>query len=169
MRFRTRKAGILEVRRDGEGYGVALPAIETQPGDFPEAVAALGSEPLEVWRSSDRYALLIFEDEEQVRSLKPDFRALAAIGDEQFICTARGADTDIISRVFVPGAGVDEDSVTGSAHAVLTPFWTERLGRESLTAFQASSRGGYLTCRLDGDRVWLEGGCVTVVEGRFFL
>ena len=169
VRFRTRKAGILEVRRDGEGYGVALPAIETQPGDFPEAVAALGSEPLEVWRSSDRYALLIFEDEEQVRSLKPDFRALAAIGDEQFICTARGADTDIISRVFVPGAGVDEDSVTGSAHAVLTPFWTERLGRESLTAFQASSRGGYLTCRLDGDRVWLEGGCVTVVEGRFFL
>ena len=85
VRFRTRKAGILEVRRDGEGYGVALPAIETQPGDFPEAVAALGSEPLEVWRSSDRYALLIFEDEEQVRSLKPDFRALAAIGDEQFI------------------------------------------------------------------------------------
>jgi len=64
---------------------------------------------------------------------------------------------------------VPEDSVTGSAHAVLAPFWAERLGRETLTAHQASQRGGDLTCRLEGDRVWLGGPCVTVVEGTFHL
>jgi predicted PhzF superfamily epimerase YddE/YHI9 len=69
----------------------------------------------------------------------------------------------------VPAAGVDEDSVTGSAHAVLTPFWAERLGRDHFTAFQASVRGGRLSCRLEGDRAWLGGACVTVVEGAFFL
>ena len=69
----------------------------------------------------------------------------------------------------MPGGGVDEDSFTGSAHAALTPFWAARLGREELTAHQASERGGDATCRLDGDRVWLTGGCVTVVEGTFYL
>ena len=70
---------------------------------------------------------------------------------------------------FVPGGGVDEDSVTGSAHAALTPFWAAKLGRESFTAHQASARGGDLTCRLDGERAWLGGPCVTVVEGSFYL
>jgi len=101
--------------------------------------------------------------------LQPDFRALAELGIDSFIATAPGRTTDIVSRVFVPGSGVDEDPVTGSAHCVLTPFWAERLGRSNLTAYQASARGGLLHCRLDGDRVWLEGHCVTVVEGKFFL
>lgn len=169
VRFQTRKAGVLEVRRAGEHFAVALPAILTEPGAFPEAVAALGAEPLEVWRNPDRYSLFLFESEMQVRELSPDCRALAALGDDQFICTAPGSESDVVSRVFVPGAGVDEDSVTGSAHAVLTPFWTRRLGRGRFSAYQASARGGRLTCKLDGDRVWLEGGCVTVVEGRFFF
>jgi predicted PhzF superfamily epimerase YddE/YHI9 len=96
-------------------------------------------------------------------------RALATLGDEQFIVTAPGRDTDVVSRVFVPAAGIDEDSVTGSAHAVLTPFWAARLDRDRFTAFQASARGGHLSCRLDGDRAWLSGACATVVEGTFFL
>lgn len=169
VRFRTRKAGILEVRRSGDRYEVALPAIRTQPGDYPEAVAALGREPLEIWRNPDAYNLFLFGSEDEVRAISPDFRALAALGSDSFTVTAPGTGTDIVSRVFVPGAGVDEDSVTGSAHAVLTPFWAERLGRDSFTAYQASARGGHLVCRLDGDRVWLGGNCVTVVEGSFFL
>jgi predicted PhzF superfamily epimerase YddE/YHI9 len=71
--------------------------------------------------------------------------------------------------VFVPGGGVDEDSVTGSAHSLLTPFWVERLGRNNLRAHQASQRGGDLTLRLEGDTAWLGGPCVTVVEGSFYL
>lgn len=169
VRFRTRQAGVLEVRRRGEGYELALPAIPTEPGEWPEAVAAMGAEPLELWRSPERYNVFLYRDEDQVRGLRPDLRALAVLGDGSFIATAPGRDSDVVSRVFVPGAGVDEDSVTGSAHAVLTPFWTAKLGRNSFTAYQASARGGRLTCRLEGDRAWLGGRCVTVVEGTFFL
>jgi predicted PhzF superfamily epimerase YddE/YHI9 len=168
--FRTRKAGMLEVCRLVEGgYELALPAIPTEPGDWPEAVALLGRTPQEVWRSLDRYGVYLFASEAEVRALSPDFEGLGALGDDQFICTAPGDSTDVVSRVFVPGAGVDEDSVTGSAHAVLTPFWARRLGRERFTAHQASARGGDLLCRLDGDRAWLGGDCVTVVEGTFYV
>ena len=97
---------------------------------------------------------------------------LGRLGDHQFICTAPGGTVDVVSRVFVPGAGVDEDSVTGSAHAVLTPFWATRLGRDRFTAHQASARGGDLSCRLAKDsgraQAWLGGDCVTVVEGTFY-
>ncbi|WP_057882106.1 PhzF family phenazine biosynthesis protein [Tsuneonella troitsensis] len=167
--FRTRRAGNLEVKRHGSGYELALPAIATQPGAWPEAVALLGAQPQEVWRSSDRYGIYLFASEAEVRALSPDLRGLGALGDDQFICTAPGEHFDVVSRVFVPGGGVDEDSVTGSAHAALTPFWSARLGRDNFTAHQASARGGDLVCRLDGDRAWLGGPCVTVVEGSFYL
>jgi PhzF family phenazine biosynthesis protein len=172
--FRTRKAGILEVRRmPGGGLELALPVIPTQPGEWSDAVAGLGVKPLEIWRSPDRYSVFLFDNEDQVRGLKPDVKALAALGDDQFICTAPGDATDVVSRVFVPGAGVEEDSVTGSAHAVLTPFWAARLGRDRFTAHQASARGGDLTCRLakdsGGEQAWLGGHCVTVVEGTFYV
>ena len=167
--FRTRQAGNLEVRRARAGYELSLPAITTEASSWPEAVRLLGAEPLEVWRSPDRYGIYLFESEAAVRALKPDLRGLGVLGNDQFICTAPGAKTDIASRVFVPGGGVDEDSFTGSAHAALAPFWAPRLGRNEFTAHQASARGGDASCRLDGDRVWLAGGCVTVVEGMFYL
>lgn len=165
--FRTRKAGVLAVRRDGEWLEVGLPVISTESGEFPEAVLLLGDAPAEIWRSPLGYNLFLYPDEAAVRSLKPDLRGLQALGDDQFIVTAPGSATDVVSRVFVPGGGVDEDSVTGSAHAVLTAFWTQRLKRDAFTAYQASTRGGHLSCRIDGDVAWLGGPCVTVVEGRF--
>jgi predicted PhzF superfamily epimerase YddE/YHI9 len=168
--FRTRNAGILEVRRMAEGgYELALPTIATDPGVWPEAVALLGGAPLEVRRSADRYGIYLYASETDIRALAPDFKGLAALGDHQYICTAPGRDFDVVSRVFVPGGGVDEDSVTGSAHAALTPFWAARLGRDRFTAHQASRRGGDLTCRLEGQQAWLGGPCVTVVEGTFYL
>ena len=91
------------------------------------------------------------------------------LGDMLFIATAPGTDTDIVSRVFAPGAGIDEDPVTGSAHCLLATYWAEQLGRNSFTAYQASERGGYLGCELDGERVILSGSCVTVIEGAFTL
>ncbi|WP_271079120.1 PhzF family phenazine biosynthesis protein [Aurantiacibacter sp. MUD61] len=167
--FSTRKAGILEVRRAGDRYELALPAIPTEQEAFDEAVALLGIQPREVWRNPGRYNIFLFDNAAQIRALEPDLRALAKLGDHQFICTAPGEQTDVISRNFVPGGGVDEDPFTGSAHAVLTPFWCDRLGVESFTAFQASERGGHAICRLEGDRAILTGGCVTVVEGTFYL
>jgi len=94
--------------------------------------------------------------------------ALARIA-RMAVVTARGSDHAIASRVFVPYLGIDEDPVTGSAHAALVPYWASRIGRTSFTALQASKRSGVLECRLDGDRVVLGGTCRTVIVGQFQL
>lgn len=169
VRFRTRRAGLLEVARNGDGYAMNLPAYRAEPKPLPRVLAAFGVEAKETLWHSGRYALVAFAHEAEVLALAPDFRALAAEGDILTICTAPGSSTDVMSRVFAAGAGIDEDPVTGSAHSVLTPYWAERLGRERFTAFQASRRGGRLDCRLAGDRVVLGGRCVTVIEGTLFL
>jgi predicted PhzF superfamily epimerase YddE/YHI9 len=85
------------------------------------------------------------------------------------VVTAPGKRHDIASRVFVPYLGIDEDPVTGSAHAALVPYWTKRLGRQDFTAIQASARGGVLHCRSQGDRAVLGGHCHTVIVGQFQL
>jgi len=147
-----------------------LPNFDESHGGYAVGeMTVLGARPREVWRSPDRYGIYLFDSEAEVRALAPDLKGLGALGDDQFICTAPGTRSDVVSRVFVPGGGVDEDSVTGSAHAALTPFWAARLGRDSFTAHQASGRGGDLTCRLEGAQAWLGGECVTVVEGTFYL
>lgn len=170
VRFRTRKAGELSVSRAGAGYELALPAWRPSPRELPAIVAGLGvSGVVETLWHPHRYALVVLRDEAAVRALQPDFAALAAEGDVLTIVTAPGEATDIVSRAFAPGGGVNEDPVTGSAHAVMVPYWTERLGRDRLTAYQASKRGGHLTCRLENDRVVLGGRCVTVIEGTLFL
>lgn len=168
--FRTRQAGLLSVARDGIGYAMALPAYPAEPRPLPAILSALGLEKaVETRWHPGRYGLVVLDDEAAVRALRPDFRALAAEGDVLTIVTAPGDETDVVSRVFACGAGIDEDPVTGSAHSVLTPYWTERLGTDRFTAFQASRRGGRLTCRLEDDRVVLGGRCVTVIEGTFLL
>jgi predicted PhzF superfamily epimerase YddE/YHI9 len=85
------------------------------------------------------------------------------------VVTARGRQQDVASRVFVPYLGIDEDPVTGSAHAALVPYWTQRLGGHEFTALQASARTGVLHCRQKGDRAVLGGRCHTVIVGHFQL
>lgn len=171
VRFMTRRAGPLEVTRDsdGGGYMLALPAWHMVPKPLPDHVAALGHAPAEThWREGG-YALFRFETASEVLALEPDFRAMRPLGDILFIATAPGTETDIVSRVFAPGAGIDEDPVTGSAHCLLATYWAKRLERNDFTAYQASRRGGHLGVTLDGERVILTGKCVTVIEGAFTL
>ncbi|WP_108812228.1 PhzF family phenazine biosynthesis isomerase [Sphingorhabdus sp. Alg231-15] len=167
--FRTRTAGVLTMIRNGDGYMLELPAYPPSPKERLDVVELVGGTPIDMQFHEGRYNVIRYQTADEVLALKPDLKALAAFGNEQFICTAPGKDTDALSRVFVPGGGVDEDSVTGSAHAVLTPYWAKILGRDSFTAYQASGRGGYVQCRLDGEKAWLGGNCVTVVEGQFRL
>nr|WP_218943048.1 PhzF family phenazine biosynthesis protein [Sphingomonas sp. R-74633] len=167
--FRTRKAGVLEVRRDGEAYAMALPAYPPEPGEVPGLLDALGVDLGETLHHPNGYDLTVLESAEAVLAVRPDFKALAAIGHTLNIVTAPGTGTDVISRVFAPAAGIDEDPVTGSAHSVLTPYWAKRLGRDTFSAFQASKRGGHVLCGLAGDRVILGGKCVTVIVGEFAL
>lgn len=165
--FRTRRAGILEVAREGDGYAMALPAYPPVPAEVPGLLGALGVTEGEVLHHPNGYDLVVLADKAAVRAVAPDYRALAAIGDTLNIVTAPGTQTDVVSRVFAPAAGIDEDPVTGSAHSVLTPYWAARLARPRFTAFQASTRGGRVDCELAGDRVVLRGQCVTVIEGVF--
>lgn len=167
--FRTRRSGVLSVDRDGDGYALGLPAWKPEPRDLPELAAAMGgSVEATLWHPG-RYAVFVYRDADAILALEPDMAALTAAGNILYIATAPGAGSaygsDIVSRVFAPAAGVPEDPVTGSAHCILTPYWSDRLGRESFTAWQASKRGGRIECRLAGDRAVLTGKCVTVIEG----
>jgi PhzF family phenazine biosynthesis protein len=170
IRFST-TSGILTVARRGDVLELDLPAAELTQVDEPELCAALGLTPRPVWLASPGFndsAIVPLENEADVRAVAPDFAVLKTIR-HMAIVTARGDEQDIASRVFVPYAGIDEDPVTGSAHAALVPYWAERLGRERFTALQASKRTGILHCRLEGDRVVLGGHCVTVIAGTFQL
>ncbi|GAA3705756.1 PhzF family phenazine biosynthesis protein [Sphingomonas cynarae] len=170
VRFRTRQAGVLEVRREGTGYLLALPAMAPAPRPLPAIVAALGvTDVVETLFHDGGYAVVVLRDEAAVRACRPDQPALAAGGRLLVIVTAPGDATDIVSRAFTPAFGIPEDPVTGSAHSVIVPYWAQRLGRDAFSAWQASERGGRLSCRLDGDRVILGGACVTVIEGAFLL
>jgi predicted PhzF superfamily epimerase YddE/YHI9 len=82
------------------------------------------------------------------------------------VTTAGDGGYDFISRYFAPAKGIPEDPVTGAAHCMLAPYWARRLGKTEFRAFQASRRGGEVVCRLAGDRVELEGGCVFYLEGQ---
>ena len=168
--FRTRQAGVLGVARQDSGYALALPAWVPHSRDLTEVARTLGvATPVETLWHDKGYALIVAPDAATVRALDPTAANLASLEPMVAIITARGEDTDIVSRVFTPGFGIHEDPVTGSAHAVAVPYWAEKLGRTRLTAFQASARGGRLTCSLEGDRVVLGGQCVTVIEGTFLL
>ena len=173
--FATRKSGVLTVTRDGDGYALDLPAMPTVPQAVAGLEAALGAIPAKVQTRGSDYIVAVFDTAAQVRALRPDFRAVAALqaGDVLCIVTAPGdgdsSEADIVSRAFAPGAGIDEDPVTGSAHAIIAPYWADRLGRDRFTAYQASARGGHLGCHVADGRVVLSGRCVTVIEAAFLL
>jgi len=136
----------------------------------PELCRALGLADSPVWLA-DGYndaAIVEVADEAAVRAVKPEFAALKSIR-RMAVVTARGKEQDVASRVFVPYLGIDEDPVTGSAHAALAPYWTKRLGRNEFTALQASSRTGMLHCRLEDGRAIIGGRCQTVIVGQFQL
>ena len=169
IRFST-KSGAMTVTRRDELLELDMRAAKLTEVREPELCAALGLADSPVWLA-DGYndaAIIELADEAAVRAVAPDFGALKHI-HRMPIVTARGDRHDIVSRVFVSYVGIDEDPVTGSAHAALIPYWTERLGRNSFTAFQASARGGLLQCKLEGDRAIVGGQCRTVIVGQFQL
>jgi PhzF family phenazine biosynthesis protein len=168
IRFAT-KSGILTVTRQDDLLHLDLPAYPVAAGKAPGLEEALGVHgETFLGQGGNNSAIVLLPDEAAVRSVRPEFGALKQF-DRLVIVTAPGDEQDIVSRVFAAYHGIDEDPVTGSAHAALVPFWAERLGRHDFTAFQASERGGLLYCRDAGERVILGGHCVTVITGNFQL
>jgi len=170
VRFATRKAGVLTVSRHEGLLQLDLPRPALNEVDEPALNRALGIASGPVWLADgcNDAAIIELADEAAVRAVTPDFAALRTI-PRMAVVTARGDTHDIVSRVFVPYLGIDEDPVTGSAHAALTPYWAQRLGPSEFSALQASARTGLLNCRLDGERVLLGGACHTVIVGQFQL
>jgi predicted PhzF superfamily epimerase YddE/YHI9 len=165
VRFHTRQAGVLGVAKRGEWLELDFPARPAAPCDPPEGlVDALGGVPRAVRRSVRDY-LVVYGSEAEVAALAPRMAPLERLGPAGVIATARGERADFVSRFFAPGAGVDEDPVTGSSHCVLTPYWAAELGKESLEARQISRRGGVLRCTLRGERVGIAGRVVTYLAG----
>ena len=170
VRFSTRAAGMLYVNRRDGVLELDLPVPPLNEVNEPELNRVLGLPGSPAWLAEgcNDAAIIEVADEAAVRAVKPDFEALRRI-HRMAVVTARGESEDIVDRVFVPYLGIDEDPVTGSAHAALTPYWAKRLGRNEFTALQASARTGLLHCRLEGDRVLLGGRGHTVIEGQVQL
>ena len=100
--------------------------------------------------------------------MAPDFTKLLKVPMRGVIVTAKSVDYDFVSRFFAPEVGIFEDPVTGSAHCCLGPYWSKKLGKDKLIAYQASERGGVLKVQVNGDRVLISGKAVTVMEGDLF-
>ena len=165
--FDTR-SGRMTVELDGDLYAMNFPARSPQPCASPQPlVDGLGALPLEVLAADDYLA--VFESESQVRSLAPDFSRLRELDLRGVIATAPGGEVDFVSRFFAPKYGIDEDPVTGSIHAGLTPYWAEQLGKNQLLAYQASTRGGVLRLEISGDRVLVSGLAVLYLKGEIEL
>jgi predicted PhzF superfamily epimerase YddE/YHI9 len=169
-RFHT-KSGVLTAERTaGEDGWIELdfparPADEVTPP--PGLLESLGAAEVRFVGKSRFDYLVELPSEEGVRALQPDFGQLRTLPVRGIIVTARATEGpfDFVSRFFAPGAGVDEDPVTGSAHCTLAPYWGARLDRDTLLAHQVSTRGGVVRLRLAGDRVKLGGQAVTVLRG----
>jgi PhzF family phenazine biosynthesis protein len=163
-RFHTR-SGLLTARIAGDAIAMDFPARPGLPQEAPaDLCAALGTTPVRSIFCDPDY-LLELDGEQAVRDLEPDFSALYRTGIRGVIVTAESTtEHDVVSRFFAPGAGVDEDPVTGSAHCAIGPYWQDRIGKSELVAYQASTRGGVVQVRCQGDRVILEGRAITILR-----
>jgi PhzF family phenazine biosynthesis protein len=166
IHFHTKSGELICSQQDGL-IELDFPATPITPAEEPDDLCkALGIGAVFVGQSKfDR--LVLAETESAVHSLEPDFSQLRTLPVRGVIVTSASDDPkyDFVSRFFAPGAGIDEDPVTGSAHCALAPFWSERLGKTEMTAYQASKRGGIVRVRVAGDRVFLGGQAVTILSG----
>jgi PhzF family phenazine biosynthesis protein len=169
IHFHTLKAGTLTVGRENDLYTLNFPSRNPKPCELPVGLieAMGGIEPIEVLKSRDYF--IVYENEEIVKSLKPDFSRLKQIESLGFVVTAPGSDCDFVSRFFAPAVGIDEDPVTGSAHCNLIPYWSSRLGKNKLHAYQVSARKGELWCENKGERVLMSGKAVSYLQGELFV
>jgi PhzF family phenazine biosynthesis protein len=165
-RFHT-KSGLLTADKRDSWIELDFPSTPPAPADAPPGlIDALGAKALFIGRSKFDY-LVELADETTVRKLDPDLAAIGRVPARGVIVTSRAnkGRYDFVSRFFAPQSGVSEDPVTGSAHCALAPYWSAKLGKKELMAYQASARGGEIRLRLEGDRVRLGGQAVTVLRG----
>ena len=159
------KSGILNVTQNAEDICLNFPADDPERQEMDALFAeALGKSPIEILRGTDDF-LAVFETEQQIQTMNPDFTKLAKINSRGVVISAPGNDVDFVSRCFFPQTGIDEDPVTGSAHTMLIPYWAKQLDKIEFKAHQLSARGGALDCKLINNRVLISGKSVIYFEG----
>ncbi len=164
IKFHSHKSGKLTVEKNGDVLTLDFPSRSVTRCDAPEGlIEAIGKQPKEILKARDYF--LVYETEQEILDIAPNFSKLLEIDAHGFIVTARGETSDFVSRFFAPEVGVFEDAVTGSSHCNLIPFWAERLGKNELFGKQISARGGELFCELRGDRVKIGGNAVLYLRG----
>ena len=165
-KFYTR-SGLLTAERKSDMIELNFPATPAEPATVQQGLLdAISVKP--IYTGKTKYDVLLEVDSEEViRNLMPDFTLLKSISVRGVIVTSRSfsSEYDFISRLFAPGAGIDEDPVTGSAHCCLGPFWGKKLNKSTLTGYQASERGGTVIVHLMDDRVRLAGRAITILRG----
>jgi len=163
------QSGLLTATNTSAGITLDFPAgsIEEVSDEIKAMAAILGFTPVELFRGMDY--VVVAQSESDVLRCQPDLRAMKRLPARGVIVTAPGTDCDFVSRFFAPNVGVDEDPVTGSAHCMLAPFWSQRLGRAQLTARQLSKRGGTLLCSVRNDRVLITGQAVLYLTAELTL
>ncbi|MCH8874139.1 PhzF family phenazine biosynthesis protein [candidate division KSB1 bacterium] len=167
INFHT-KSGILKVSRTTDLLSMEFPSRKPLATETPQQlVDGLGRRPAEVLKSRDYFA--VFQNEQEVLSIQPDFNILEQLDCLGIIITAAGQTSDFVSRFFAPRAGIPEDPVTGSAHCSLVPYWSEKLHKKDLHALQLSKRRGELFCQDLGERVSISGNAVTFATGTIYL
>ena len=163
------KSGKLTVSKSDDLLQLNFPKDQVQEIDEPtEITSALGKKPSACFQGKTDY-LFIYQTEEEIRSMQPNFSILSKTGARGIIISAPGNETDFVSRFFAPGVGIDEDPVTGSAHTTLTPYWAKKLRKTTLSARQISARGGQLKYTLQDDRVLIAGNAKTYLRGEIFV
>jgi len=166
------KAGELIIRSEGSWVTMNFPAYGLDRIEIPDNLERIiGIRPSELHKTAHGWTFVFLKNESEVRDLKPDFKLMKKSGFGDMIVTAVSEDKnyDFCVRCFAPALGIDEDPVTGSAHTTLTPYWSKRLGKKSLTAVQLSARKGFLNCKINGDRVEISGSCRLYLKGEIYI
>ncbi|WP_291965353.1 PhzF family phenazine biosynthesis protein [Maribacter sp.] len=166
LRFISPRSGELLVQKDDSGLlTMDFPADEliavSEQANISEAI---GKTPTKTFKGKTDY-MLIYETQEEIEAMQPNFHLLNELDCRGVIITAKGNDVDFVSRFFAPQCGIPEDPVTGSAHTTLTPYWSEKLNKKVMTAKQLSERGGDIQCEYHGDRVKISGNGVCYLVG----
>jgi PhzF family phenazine biosynthesis protein len=168
IRFQSR-SGILTVSRNGDWLTLDFPVDHYQPIEISEALQKCTHATIKEAYRSTRDFMIVLEDQHALLNSLFDQSAILQLGHCGLIVTAPGEDVDFVSRFFAPAYAIPEDPVTGSSHCTLTPYWAKRLEKDQLTARQLSSRGGYLKCQLNDDRVAISGKAVMYMKGKLEL
>lgn len=167
IHFETR-SGALFVEKEDDWLIMDFPITYMAVVPYNEKIkSGIGADYIEIYESDTKF-MVVLENEDQIKALRPDFRILNELG-KNVIVTSVGNNCDFVSRFFAPASGIDEDPVTGSAHTALTPYWSAKLGKQKLEARQISQRGGHLFCSINNDRVILKGQSRLYLKGAIYI